>query len=203
MVEPSSASTTSIIFRLLKALKVNITKPIAELLYVGHLVDTGRFAFQNTTAQTLAEAAELAAAGANPYRLNALLFSSHSITHLKLLGRALENLTLDEEAGIAWSRITRHDLDAAHADASDFEGIPEFLLTTADADIAILFGENHADDRIRISFRSRDTIDISKVAVVLGGGGHRNASGAQVRGSLSSVIAHVVETTGRMRAEIS
>lgn len=203
VVESAAASTTSLVFRLLKALRVEITKPIAELLYVGHLVDTGRFSFQNTRAETLAEASELVAAGADPYRLNSLLYFHHPITHLRLLGRALDNLRLDREARIAWSRITRLDLDAANADAADFEGIPEFLLTTAEADIAILFGENHADDRIRISFRSRDAIDISRVAVSLGGGGHKNASGAQLRGTLDSVVGLVLDTTRRMRSEIS
>lgn len=192
ILDAQACSTAMLVFRFLKEVQLTITPDIASALYVGYLIDTGRFSFQNTTAETLRDAMELIQLGADPYRMNSLLYFSLPRSHLKLLGRSLERFSLLNGTRLGWSQLHRQDFQDVNADPSDVEGIPEFLLTGQDVDIILLFVESIQDDRIRISFRSKGDIDISHLARALGGGGHRNAAGAQMPGPLQEVIQYVL-----------
>jgi len=192
ILDSQACSTAMLVFRFLNEVHLPITPDIASALYVGYLIDTGRFSFQNTTAETLGDAMKLVQLGADPYRVNSILYFSLPRSHLKLLGRTLERFALLNGTRLGWSQLYRQDFLEVNADPSDVEGIPEFLLTGRDVDIIVLFVESLQNDRIRISFRSKGDIDISHLAKAFGGGGHRNAAGAQLTGPLQEVIQNVL-----------
>lgn len=192
LVEPAAASTSEILFMLLKTFGYPIRPPVANALYVGLIVDTGGFAFQNTTPRALRNASEMVDLGASPYTAHRFVFNTRSGPHMKLLGRVLEKSVFDESLGLVYAVVTRPDLEETGAHSPDFEGVPEFLLTQRGAKIAILFAEGRVDRAIRISFRSHDQWDVSQIAAQFGGGGHRNAAGALPEGTLSDVVPRVL-----------
>jgi phosphoesterase RecJ-like protein len=194
-VEPTAASTSEILFMMMNTFDYPVTPSVANALYVGLIVDTGGFAFQNTTPSALRNASELVRLGAQPYTAHRFVFNTRSGPHLKLLGRVLEKSHFDESAGLVYAEVTRQDLAETGAHSPDFEGIPEFLLTREGAKIAILFAEGRVDHAIRISFRSHAEWDVSQIAAKFGGGGHRNAAGALPEGSLEEIVPRVLKAT--------
>jgi phosphoesterase RecJ-like protein len=192
-VEPTAASTSEILYMMMKTFGYPVTAGIAGALYVGLIVDTGGFAFQNTTPSALRNASELVRLGASPYTAHRFVFNTRSPPHMRLLGRVLEKSRFDERAGLVYATVTRGDLHETGAHSPDFEGVPEFMLTLKGAKIAILFAEGRVDRAIRISFRSHDAWDVSQIAATFGGGGHRNAAGALPEGLLEDIVPQVLQ----------
>lgn len=192
-VEPTSASTSEILYLMTRTFGYPITPGVASAFYVGLIVDTGGFAFPNTTPTTLRTASELVQLGASPYVAHRHIFNTRSKPFMKLLGRVLEKCEFDENLGLVYAAVTRKDLQETGAHSPDFEGVPEFLLTMKGAKMAILFAEGRMDNAIRISFRSHGALDVSRVAEQFGGGGHRNAAGALPQGALADIMPRVLQ----------
>jgi phosphoesterase RecJ-like protein len=110
------------------------------------------------------------------------------------LGAVLESLRTEFDGRLAMLDVTRAMLDEVHATDDMVEGMVNYGRMLRGVEIAALLwewpGENGAQD-IKVSLRSRGTADISLIAVALGGGGHRNAAGAQCNDDLETVAARI------------
>ncbi len=193
IVDTHASSTAELLHRILLEIPVELTEEIACALYAGYLMDTGGFAFSNTKPETLRLAASLLEAGVQPDKLYRQLFLNHSLPHLNLLGQVLVRLRMIPEVSLVWSYADIEDFQRLGAKNGDIEGIPEFLMRTQEARMAILFIRLPEDpERVRVSFRSWDSADVNEFAQRFGGGGHRASSGARIRGVLSEVIDRVL-----------
>ncbi len=111
LVDASTASAGTLVWRLLPALGVAPTPEIATDCYVALMTDTGRFSYANTTAETLCDASEMVAAGADPAGLYARVYERRSAAALSLLGRVLSRITLANGGSVAYSWVTRNDFE--------------------------------------------------------------------------------------------
>src|SRR5437588_3129241 len=180
LIVPNASSTGEVLRDVFAELGVELTPEIAEPLYIALVTDTGRFQYTNTTPKALRLAAELVEAGADVHAVFQQVYESVEFAKLKLLARALERARVLEGGRIVVSNLRRSDFAEVGAAGSYSEGIIDYLRAVEGAEVAVLIREPPADEEPtrRISLRaSVDEIDVSAIARLFGGGGHRQAAG--------------------------
>ena len=181
LVDTASASTTEIVYLLIKALGAKITQDIATALLTGLYFDTGFFMHPNTTERNLKIAADLIKKGA---RVSKIMPALHfqTIASLKLWGKALERIRKSKN-GIVISVIKKEDLKDVDAKPEDLEGVVNLINTIPGVKATLLLSEK--GDELKGSFRTLGDVDVSKLAVIMGGGGHKKAAGFSVKAEIT------------------
>jgi len=185
LVDSTKSSVAELVFDFLKYLKVEITSEIAKCLLTGIFTDTGSFMHANTQASTLEAAGELMKYGARIDKIHEFTFQNKDIRGLKAWGVALENTRLAQNGQIAISVMTKEDLDKLGDLPSDtFAGFVETLNKIPGTRFAMFLRQE--GDEIKGSMRSEENkeMDVSFLAKLLGGGGHKLAAGFELKGQL-------------------
>ncbi|HTV73412.1 MAG TPA: DHH family phosphoesterase [Candidatus Acidoferrales bacterium] len=190
------SSTGTCVLRLLRAMRVPVTAPIATCLLTTIMTDTGGFMHSNTTPEVLRLSAELMDLGADKDEITNEIFANKRMAAIRLMGRALESARLDEGGRFCWSVVDDAMLAQCGADSEDTEEIIQHLRSVDGVDVAALFKAFSGE--IRISLRSNGRVNVQAAAARLGGGGHFRASGLTYVGSLGDAERAVREA---LRAE--
>ena len=159
----------------------------ANYLMLGLSSDTGNFAHKNVTESTFLAAAKLASCGADINLIQYNMFHRQSPERAKLFGRTMADIRYFSGGRIAFISVTRAQLAACGASSDVTEGFIDFPLSVDGVEVALCLLEV-ADERFKISLRSKGKADVNAVASVYGGGGHILASGCMLQGSLEEVI---------------
>jgi phosphoesterase RecJ-like protein len=195
-IDPSAVATAELIFRLAQAAQVKITPEIATCLYTAVLTDTGAFCYAPTNACTFELAKFLVEHGADPGKIAQSVYFSSPMSKMCLLGAALSRLERDGE--IAWMSVTRHDMERFGALDEDCEGLVNYALSISGIEVAIFFREV-AQERIRVSIRSKGAVNVAEIAQKFGGGGHECAGGFSTEGPVEESVKRVL---AELRAKI-
>lgn len=175
LIDGEASSTAELVLRVADALGVDLTPDIALPLYVGIVTDTGRFSYASTGPEAHRAAARMVEAGVRPGEVYRTLYEGTPLGDLRLAGRAIAGAREELDGRLVVSVITREDIAAAGGDDSD--GVVEALRSARGAEVAALVREV-ADGEWRVSTRaSGDRFDVSAIAAIEGGGGHRAAAG--------------------------
>lgn len=185
LIDLSVASTTQLVFDLLGLMEVPIDATTATCLLTGLVTDTRGFRTSSTTPRVLEVAQCLMEAGADLTEITRQVFNSNPLSTLRVTGAVLSSMQLDGR--IIWAAITREMLHRCGATPADTSSLSNLLASTREADVAVVFREKGLN-LIDVSMRSVPGVDISGVAMRLGGGGHAQAAGATVNGSLEEVV---------------
>ena len=180
LIVASASSTGELLRDVFAELDVELTPDIAEALYVALVTDTGRFQYSNTTPKSLRLAAELVDAGADVHAVFQEVYESVEFAKLKLLARALERAKVLEGGRIIVSYLLRTDFADVGAAEPYSEGIIDYLRAVEGAELAVLIREppRESGPTRRVSLRaSVDELDVSTIARIFEGGGHRQAAG--------------------------
>ncbi len=192
----SGVSATGIlIYQLLEALGVSINESIASNLFIALSADTGHFTHSNTDAQTLRIASELVSFGAKPNIIARDIFQTSSIGWVKLLGCAIQSLDIRCNGRVAMMCLSLEDFESMHAVQADVEGIIDFARNIESVEVALLLRETNCG-LIKVSMRSKDRVDVGKIASVFMGGGHMRAAGFSMDSTLEEAkqtLMHVLE----------
>lgn len=190
VIRPGAAAASELIYELIQALGVTLTRDIATCLFTGMSTDTGNFNFSNTTPETLRYCADCVAAGIDVSELTRVLFRLRTPQRVKLLALGLDAIEYFADGRLALTRITKEMFDEAQAVHSDTDRIVNFLMDTEGVQIAILAEE--AEDGSKFSFRSIGETDVAALARQVGGGGHVHASGATIHMPLKEAVDQVL-----------
>jgi phosphoesterase RecJ-like protein len=183
LVMVNAVSATEVVYRWLPHLGIELTPEIGVALLTGLLTDTLGFRTSNVKADTLGIAQALMQAGASITEITARTLDSTPFRAIKLWSQSLQSVDLTDQ--IISVNITQADLkDAGIHDVSD-NGLVGLLNQVSEAMIAVIFMELE-DNRTKISLRSKRGYDVGSVALSIGGGGHTQAAGATVNGSLET-----------------
>jgi phosphoesterase RecJ-like protein len=203
----SEASSTGEVLRdVFREIGVELTPEIAEPLYIALVTDTGRFQYANTTAKALRLAAELVEAGADVHEVFQQVYESVEFAKLKLLARALERARVLEGGRIVVSVLLRDDFEEVGAVEAYSEGIIDYLRAVEGSELAVLIREppREGGPTHRVSLRSSvDELDVSAIARLFGGGGHRQAAGFSSEESIDRITDVVREGFIAQRARSS
>ncbi|PIU19236.1 MAG: bifunctional oligoribonuclease/PAP phosphatase NrnA [Elusimicrobia bacterium CG08_land_8_20_14_0_20_59_10] len=196
IVEPHSSSTAEIVYRLFYNMKVNISRREAACLYTGMVTDTGRFHFAATSPRTLEVASRLLETGFKFSHVNDLLYATKARESLKILGRALESLELKAGGRLAVLTLRQEDFKAFDARSEHSESVINYGLMPPGVKAAVMFREE--PELVNVTFRSVGHLDVSMVAKSFGGGGHRNAAGCRLKGTLQAAREQVLAVLTRL-----
>jgi bifunctional oligoribonuclease and PAP phosphatase NrnA len=190
LIVADASSTGEVLRDLIRELDVELTPELAEPLYIALVTDTGRFQYTNTTPKSLRLAAELVEAGADVHAVFQQVYESVEFAKLKLLARALERARVLEGGLIIVSHLLRTDFAEVGAAEPYSEGIIDYLRAVEGAELAALIREPPRNDgpTRRVSLRaSVDELDVSAIARMFGGGGHRQAAGFSSDASMDEI----------------
>jgi phosphoesterase RecJ-like protein len=184
-VVADASSTCEVLFTLMD--EKRITKEMAESLYVGIIHDTGVFKHSNTSEKTLNIAGKLISRGIDFSTLIDESFYSKTYIQNQILGRCLLESILVLEGKVVFASISRKMLDFYEAATSDLDGIIDQLRLTKGTEVAIFVYETESNE-YKVSMRSNGEVNVSRIAVYFGGGGHIKAAGCTMNGSVHDVI---------------
>jgi bifunctional oligoribonuclease and PAP phosphatase NrnA len=196
LVDLPAAAVGEMIADLLDLLAWPLTTDIATNLWVSLVSDTGSFRYSNTTPKALALGARLVAAGAQPGPVNEFLFEAAPLSSLRLEALVLSTLELHAGGTVATVELPRRFFDESGARESDTEGLVNRARGIEGVKAAALLREGD-NGEIRCSLRSKGVVDIRSVATRHAGGGHRNASGCRMPGTLATAKATLVPEIAR------
>ena len=185
-VDGGASSSAEMVVRVADALGAEITREVALPLYVGLVTDTGRFSYGSTGAQAHAVAGRLIDAGVDPAAVFRRVYEGVPFGDVRLVGRALAGARSELEGRLIIAVITDDDVTEAGGQNSD--GVVEALRAVAGAEVAAVIRQVHGAWRVSVR-ASGDTVDVSAIAALEGGGGHRAAAGFTSQRDPDAIIA--------------
>jgi phosphoesterase RecJ-like protein len=195
LVEGEQVATAAILFDYLPLWGLSIDAPVATCLLSGIIGDTIGFRTSNVDAEVLRKAADLMDLGANLsdiYRSELVLKSFEAIQYW---GPGLNRL--QRKNGLVWTSLTLEDRKKSAYPGKDDADLVNVLSSVNGADIALIFIEQ-SKNQVKVSWRARPGIDVSKIAFKFGGGGHAAAAGADLEGSLEEIQKRVIIETEKL-----
>jgi len=195
-----AVATAAVLAEYLPVWGYQITPPVAQALLSGLIGDTIGFRTSNMTADTLRLAAKLTEAGADLHDVYDRTLVKRSFQAVKYWGQGLSHLQRDE--WIAWTCLTLEDRKVVGYTGNDDADLVNVISGIDGAHVVVMFVEQFAG-KVKISWRSQNGIDVSKLALHFGGGGHRAASGAEVTGNLAEVMEEVLRETRKVVQQYS
>jgi phosphoesterase RecJ-like protein len=200
LVDPRAAATSVVAEGLLNRLGVPLDPEIAECFYVALSTDTGSFKFDMTTPAVHELAARLIGAGLSPGEISRRTFDTRPFGAMKLVGEVIGRAALDPTAaggrGMVWTYATLADLERHGQRPYVLDSLIDPVRSVAEADVAVVVKELAAGEWA-VSLRSKGAVDVSRVAVAFGGGGHRLAAGFTGYGTPGDVVVAVREELPR------
>jgi bifunctional oligoribonuclease and PAP phosphatase NrnA len=184
--DPSAAACGEMVFDLVRALDVPLTRTIATHIYLAILTDTGSFHYSSISPRTFDICRECMEAGVDPVLVARNVYDSNNMGRLKLFGAVLGAMQIDQTGRIAIVYVDHEMARAAGGTYEDTEGLINLPLTVKEIE-AVVFFKQEKGDRYRVSLRSKGDVDIGQIAKEYGGGGHKNASGCTVSGPIEEL----------------
>ena len=185
LVEADSAAASEIIYLLLKEMDVDFQSKseqmldIARCIYTGLITDTGSFRHSNVTPRTLTIAAELISIGLNHNKIYNELFDNKPFNRVKLIGFALSTIELLLDGKVTFIGLSIDLLEGLNLGSVDTSDIISTALSIENVEVAVVLKET--EDGVKASLRSKNDIDVSKIAETFGGGGHVKAAGLKIK----------------------
>ncbi len=176
IVEPTFASTSQVVYKVAKELQLPIPKESATCFYTALVDDTGFFKYDSVDAGVFAFAKELCELGAKPDDIATELTMREPLAKLRLIQLMLQTLELRLQARVAIVCMTQQMLRSSGATKEMGESALDMARSLASVEVAVMLREEE-DGRIKVSMRSKTFVDVGKIAVAFGGGGHRRAAG--------------------------
>jgi len=179
------SSSGELIFELIEALETGFDPGIAECLYTAMSTDTGNFTYSNTSKKALQYTSSLISLF-DFAKIADLLYRTRTYENTLLIAKAIDNMTLHENARIALIALSKSDLESTGIKSPDYEMLVNYASEINTVKIAIFLRELK-DGGYKISLRSMGELDVASLAASYNGGGHKNAAGCMMNAPLEEV----------------
>jgi phosphoesterase RecJ-like protein len=198
-IDASASATAEILATRLPQLGLQISPNVASVLLAGILTDTIGFRVGSVSSKTLRTSAELMDAGANLPDLYRQALLQKTIHAIRYWGLGL--MDLQNEDQMVWTSLNLADCERAGYSGRDDADLINVLSGIKDYPVSLIFVEQPGG-KVKISWRSQNGYDVSRVAMQFGGGGHRAAAGAEVEGTMVEVQNIVLKATRLLFSEM-
>jgi phosphoesterase RecJ-like protein len=178
-VDASAEAVGMIVYDLFHKAGVPITRDNADELFTAILTDTGRFRFSSTTSAAMRLAGDLLDVGADPKRISDALYACFSEPQLRMIGELVASMEIYHGGRTCFLLSDRRLRDKLAGDVDEVEGLADYTLFTCSVKVGALLRELEPNFT-KVSLRSHGEVDVSAVARVYGGGGHRCAAGCNI-----------------------
>ncbi|OEF98648.1 DHH family phosphoesterase [Desulfuribacillus alkaliarsenatis] len=184
IIDEDAASTTYVIYNMCKMTGIDITYNMAINLYTGLMTDTGSFKYSNTSADVHRVASELIDIGIDVYEVAEKVFETNTLDNLLVLKNSLATLTVDETGKIASIEIVTDEI--SQSQVLESEGLVNYPRSIEGVEVAVSF-KKIEQDKVKVGLRSKKYVDVSVIAQIFNGGGHKRASGCTIMDSIENV----------------
>jgi len=192
-IDSTAPATGQILFELITSQGLPMDAAIAENLFVAISTDTGSFQYPNTTSRTFEIGAALLRCGVNVGRISQLLYESYPRRRAELLRELLGTMRFEGRGKVAAFSLSLQTAAKLGAKPEDNEGLIDHIRAIQGVVVAVFF-EELPEGKVRVSMRSKsNAADVCAICEKFGGGGHKLAAGARVRGTLAEVEAKVLK----------
>ncbi len=191
IVDSNAAAVGCLVWQFVKYIDFPVDKNLATQIYAAILTDTGSFRYLSTTPKVLRTAAEILECGVNPWHVASNIYEERRFGTLKLLGFALSTLETYCDGKLALMCVTQDMYKKTITQTKSTEGFVNFARAVKGSEVGVLLREDEPSF-FKVSMRSKGSVDVSRMAVLFGGGGHKNASGCEINGSLNEVKEKVI-----------
>jgi len=192
-VQAASSSVGEIVYQLIRMAGLDIDADISTCLYVAIATDTGGFRYANTTSLTHQITADLINNGVNVADVSQRVFDSVSLEKVRLMGSAISSLEILEAGKVALITVTEDMIKAAGAKEEDCDGLVNIGRNIRGVEVAALLRQTDAGE-VRVNLRSNAYVDVSAIASLYSGGGHKKAAGCTIKGDIEAVRPKILET---------
>lgn len=199
-LDAEASAVCEITYQIAREMGIAPGRQMADALFTGISTDTGCFKFSNVTARTHRIAADLLEMGADAAEINRIMFDTKTRQRVEIERMALDSMQFYHGGRIAMVTITKAMREASRCAEEDLEGITTLSRTIEGVVVGITVREKEAG-RYKISVRTLEPVDASRLCGELGGGGHARAAGCELQGSLEEVQDTLAQTAGRYLAE--
>lgn len=190
IVEPDASSACEVLFDCLDVEMFDET--IAAPMYMGIASDSGVFRFQNTKPRTLRIAAKMMEFGINHNEILEETFYKKSYNQMMITAKIQSNTVLELDGQVIYGYCTKELMDRYELTANDLDAVIASIRNVSGVEVA-MFAYQIEDNKYKVSLRSKDDVDVSKIAVTFGGGGHKRAAGFDIEGDKDTVIETVLK----------
>ncbi len=181
--------------------KEKVTLPIATAVYTGMVHDTGVFQYSSTSPETMRIAGELMKTGLPFSKIIDKSFYEKTYIQNQVMGRVLAEsiMLLDGKCIVGYMR--KKDMEFYGVDGKDMDGIVSQLRLTRGVEVALFLYETETQF-FKVSLRSNGKVDVSRIAVYFGGGGHTRAAGCDLHASMYDVINNITAEIERQLSAV-
>ena len=182
-IESDLPAVSELIYKLVNYLKIEIDKDIATYLYTGIMTDTGSFNYSSTKPSTLIAASELIKTGIDFSDICKRVNDTIKEAKLYLIEKAIHNMEVYNDGKVRYSYVNYDTISKLGLDEEDAEGMTNYLRMVEGTEVAI-YVRGKKDGTNKVSMRSGGNVDVSKIAIHFGGGGHARAAGYTMYGNI-------------------
>jgi len=194
-VEHKAAATTELLYKLFQDMDVPFDVEISDALMLGLITDTIGFRTPSVRPELFRAVADLLEKGAHLTDIYERALNQHSFVGAQYWGRGLGHL--ERQGDMLWTELSLDDRKAIGYPSNDDADLINLLTTIESPKIVLIFVEQ-AGEKVKVSWRSKLGYNVAKVATSFGGGGHEQAAGAIVPGSLNEVKTKVLAATQKL-----
>ena len=201
-IDPEAAASGVLVYRFAKKVGIPITEDIAQNIYCCILTDTGSFRYSSANPEAFQIAGEMVQCGAKPWELSKNIYESFPPKRFKLLAEVLKSLEISKDGKCALISIGQELLNKFDNEDDLTDGFINFPRSIKGVEVAIFLrqtGNNH----FKASFRSGGSVDVRAICQKLGGGGHRNAAGCNLKGNEKELKEKILSITHEFISEVT
>ena len=182
---PKASSASEVLYDLLD--EDLIDKSIAEPMYMGIAHDSGVFRFQSTTPKTMRIAANMIEKGVNVNMILEETFFRKTYNQMMVTAKIQSEAVLALDGKCIYGYCTSEMMEEYGVTTKDLDAVVASIRNVDGVEVA-MFLYQLSEDSYKVSLRSKNYVDVSKIAVENGGGGHVRAAGAEIHGKLNDII---------------
>lgn len=182
LIDYSAAAVGEIIYRLLNRLRIKITSDIAQNILTSIIVEANSFRLPDTSSVTFRVCSDLMKKDINFYNLTEMIYWSKTKEAVLLSGICLERCKFLAGGKIAWTMVTKKDFDKIKGKDEDVDAVADDIRAINSVKLVLFFREKDKKT-LRVSLRSKGKINVAKLAIKYGGGGHFDVAGCRVPNS--------------------
>ncbi len=190
LIDSQAAATGVLVHRVITRYGYEFDLETALCIYVAIITDTGSFRYSNANREAFSVAGEMIECGVNAWDVAEQLYENQPRKRLELLARCLPTLEVFKDGMAASVTVTLDMYSATGADAELTDGFVNYPRSIRGVEVAIFFRQLSAN-RYKVGFRSKGKVNVAAFSAAMGGGGHHNAAGCTVEGTLDEVKSKV------------
>jgi len=195
IVKAEASSVCEIVYHIIRHYDKPISLRAAQALFAGIVFDTGSFVYPKTSPETFRIAAHLEELGVVPFFIHEQIYEQNALTSFELRGQILSSMEVLHGGRLIAMKLTPDMLKASGATFTEGEPAINMPLTVKGV-VASLLVKQDADGPVKVSMRTKGELDVAKIAMDNGGGGHRNAAGYKSKMSLDETYALAIKRMG-------